>query len=60
MLDPRFKTLGYADDEIKEEVYERIQKSLEEVFEQNPSGQSDSSSTPSKKPRLSGKIALSF
>ena len=58
MLDPRFKTLGYADDEVKDEIYERIQKSLEEVFELNPSSQSDSSSTPSKKPRLSGMALL--
>lgn len=53
MLDPRFKTLGYADDGIKEDVYERILKSLEEIFEQFPSSQ-DSLSTPHKKPRLSG------
>ncbi|KAK3932798.1 E3 SUMO-protein ligase ZBED1 [Frankliniella fusca] len=53
MLDPRFKTLGYADDSVKEDVYERILKSLEEVFEQFPTNQ-DSLNAPNKKPRLSG------
>lgn len=57
MLDPRFKTLGYADEDVKEEVYERIQKSLEEVYEQNPISQ-EFSSTPIKKPRLSGMALL--
>lgn len=57
MLDPRFKTLGYADDDVKEEVYERILKSLEDIFEQFPSIP-DSTSTPSKKQRLSGMALL--
>ncbi|XP_034239310.1 zinc finger BED domain-containing protein 1-like isoform X2 [Thrips palmi] len=57
MLDPRFKTLGYADEDVKEDVYERIQKSLEELYEQNPTS-IEFSPTPNKKPRLSGMALL--
>lgn len=53
MLDPRFKTLGYADEDIKDEVYERIQKSLEDIYELSPASQ-EFPGTPTKKPRLSG------
>lgn len=53
MLDPRFKTLGYADDEVKEEVCEKITKSLEEIYNEHPLIQ-DPAGTPNKKARLSG------
>lgn len=58
MLDPRFKTLGYADDDVKEEVCDRLLKSLEEVYEEFPVSQDSNTGPSSKKARLSGMALL--